>query len=227
MSDRATGTQTESWPAEKKRRRAIELRLAELYPGTASDLCELDFDGAFQLGVATILSAQCTDVVVNSVIRRLFSKYPDAQSLAVANTDEVEEIIRPTGFFRNKAKNIVGFANGLLDEYAGQVPSTIDELVRLPGVGRKTANVVVTVAFDKPGIAVDTHVQRLSRRLGLTTSSDPVKIESELMSWLDPLDSGSFGLRLILHGRRVCTARRPECSACALAELCPSNGMKP
>ncbi len=197
-------------------------RLATLYPGDAASLCELSFEGPFQLAVATILSAQCTDRIVNSVTEALFGLFPDAKSLAGADLGRVETLIRPTGFYRNKAQNIVSFSRELVERYDGEVPDTIDRLVELSGVGRKTANVIVTVGFSKPGIAVDTHVIRLSGRLGLTEFTDPARIEMDLLGWLAPLDAAAFGLRLILHGRRVCSARKPKCEACPLGDICPS-----
>ncbi len=199
-------------------------RLALLYPGNAASLCELNFVGPFQLAVATILSAQCTDQVVNSVSEVLFRHFPDAQSLAAADPVRVEELVRRTGFFRNKAQNIILFSQEVIDRFDGQVPDSIDQLVGLSGVGRKTANVIVTVGFSKAGIAVDTHVIRLSRRLGLTEFTDPAKIEMDLMSWLDPEEAAAFGLRLILHGRRICTAKKPKCQICSLGDICPSFG---
>ena len=205
-------------------KKELVTRLAQSYPGDAASLCELHFDGPFQLAVATILSAQCTDQVVNSVTEVLFRHFPDAKSLAAADPQTIEGIVRPTGFFRNKAQNIIFFSKELMERFAGQVPDSIDQLVGLSGVGRKTANVIVTVGFSKPGIAVDTHVIRLSNRLGITNFTDPVKIEMDLMSWLDPREAAAFGLRLILHGRRVCSAKRPRCQMCSLGDICPSFG---
>ena len=206
---------------ELERRREILRRLADAYPGSARQLCELEFADPFQLLVATILSAQCTDERVNMVTRDLFSRYPSADALAAADPEEVERIVYPTGFFRAKAANVLK-VSAAVAERGGEVPSTMEELVRLPGVGRKTANVVISVAFGEPGLPVDTHVSRLSKRLGLTQSGDPVKIEAELMSWVPPAESGGLSLRLILHGRRVCKAKKPDCASCVLADLCPS-----
>ncbi len=206
----------------KEIKKELVQRLSTLYPGDAASLCELRFEGPFQLAVATILSAQCTDKVVNSVTKSLFGLFPDAKSLAGADLHRVEELIRPTGFYRNKAQNIISFSRELVERYGGDVPDTIDRLVELSGVGRKTANVIVTVGYSKPGIAVDTHVIRLSRRLGLTEFADPEKIEMELLGWLDPEEAAAFGLRLILHGRRVCSARKPKCQVCPLGDICPS-----
>ncbi|HET9078627.1 MAG TPA: endonuclease III [Acidimicrobiales bacterium] len=197
-------------------------RLAELYPGTARDLCELDFDTPFQLLVATVLSAQTTDLRVNSVTPALFKRYPTPVDLAGADPAELEELIRSTGFFRSKARSLMGLARELDERFAGEVPTAMEELVTLPGVGRKTANVIRSVAFGLPGLAVDTHVTRLTRLLGLTESDDPVKIESEVCALVPAREWGALGLRLILHGRRVCVARRPRCQDCVLADFCPS-----
>ena len=205
---------------ERERRMEILRRLAEAYPGSARDLCELEFANPFQLLVATILSAQCTDERVNMVTRDLFARYPSPESLASADPEEVERIVYPTGFFRAKAANVLR-ASAAVTERGGTVPDAMEELTRLPGVGRKTANVVRSVAFGEPGLPVDTHVARLSKRLGLTRSGDPVKIEAELMDWVPPEETGPLSLRLILHGRRVCKARKPDCASCLLADLCP------
>ena len=204
--------------------RAIETvrRLTELYPGSAEDLCELNFESPFQLLVATVLSAQTTDVRVNSVTPALFERYPDATALASADPGELEELIRPTGFFRSKAQSLIGLARSLDERFDGQVPEALEDLVTLPGVGRKTANVVRSVAFGLPGLAVDTHVTRLARLLGLTDSDDPVRIESDVCALVPAREWGALSLRLILHGRRVCVARRPRCQDCVLADFCPS-----
>ena len=202
-------------------------RLAELYPGTAKDLCELDFETPFQLLVATVLSAQTTDERVNSVTPALFARYPTAADLAAAVPDELEEIIRSTGFFRSKARSLMGLGRELDERFGREVPQAMEDLVTLPGVGRKTANVIRSVAFGLPGLAVDTHVTRLTRLLGLTESDDPVKIESDVTRLLPPAAWGSFGLTLILHGRRVCVARRPRCADCVLNDFCPSAGIGP
>ena len=194
-------------------------RLAVEYPEA---VCELDHTNAFELLAATILSAQCTDARVNMVTPALFARYPDPQTLAGADPSELEEIVRSTGFFQTKAKNLIGMAQALLERYDGEVPTELDDLVTLPGVGRKTGNVVRSVAFGLPGLPVDTHVLRLGRRLGLTESDDPVKVEHEFNGFLKPADRGPFSLRLILHGRRVCIARRPRCGECVLADICPS-----
>ncbi len=200
-------------------------RLAEQYPGSARELCALTHDNAFQLLVATILSAQCTDARVNMVTPVLFAAYPDPAALAGAEPAALEDIIRSTGFFRSKTKNLLGMARALVERFDGVVPHDVDDLVTLPGVGRKTANVVRSVDFGLPGIPVDTHVGRLSRRLGLTTETDPVAVEHELGSMIAPKEGGVFSLRMILHGRAVCLARRPHCWDCVLADFCPSAGL--
>jgi len=197
-------------------------RLGQTYPGTAAELCALEHGDAFQLLVATVLSAQCTDVRVNMVTPALFARYPDPASLAGAARPELEECIRSTGFFRAKAGNLIGLARALLERFGGEVPTDLDDLVTLPGVGRKTANVVRSVAFGLPGLPVDTHVGRLARRLGLTDSADPAMVERDLDRLVRPEERGACSLRLILHGRAVCTARAPRCDACFLADLCPT-----
>jgi endonuclease-3 len=204
------------------RARETARRLAEEYPGTAKELCALDHENAFQLVVATILSAQTTDERVNEVTPALFRAYPGPSELAGAEPEKLEELIHPTGFFRNKARSLKGMAGVLVDRFSGVVPSSVEDLTTLPGVGRKTANVIRSVGLGLPGLPVDTHVGRLSRRLGLTTQTDPVKAEHELSSLLPPAEWGSFSLRLILHGRRVCIARRPHCIDCVLNDFCPS-----
>ena len=201
----------------------ILARLKRAYPDAH---CELDFSNPFQLVSATILSAQCTDVRVNMVTPVLFAKYPDAQALADARQEDVEEIIRSTGFFRNKAKSLIGMAQAVVADHQGEVPATMDALVALPGVGRKTANVVLGNAFAiNEGIVVDTHVARLSGRLGLTRHADPVRIEQDLMALTPQDDWALFSHLLIFHGRRICIARKPKCGECVLAELCPSASM--
>lgn len=204
------------------RAKATAERLAWEYPGDATALCELRHDTPWQLLVATVLSAQTTDVRVNLVTPALFARYPTAADLAGADPAEVEEIIRSTGFYRNKTRSLLGLASAVVDRYAGQVPTSMADLVTLPGVGRKTANVLRSVAFGEPGLPVDTHVTRLVGLLGLTTETDPVRIETEVGSLLPRAAWGSFSLQLILHGRRVCIARRPRCDACVLADFCPS-----
>jgi endonuclease III len=204
------------------RARTTNARLAEVFPGTAEDLCALDHGDAFQLLAATILSAQCTDSRVNLTTPALFARFPDPSSLAAAPLDEVEELIRSTGFFRSKARSLVGMAAGVQERFGGNVPSRMEDLVTLPGVGRKTANVLRSVAFGLPGLPVDTHVQRLALRLGLTTHTDPVKVETDLNGMVPAAQRGVFSLRLILHGRATCVARSPRCPVCVLADFCPS-----
>jgi endonuclease-3 len=195
-------------------------KLFALYPDAH---CELDYQNAYQLLVATILSAQCTDQRVNMVTPTLFARYPDPATLAVARQEDVEEIIRSTGFFRNKARNLIGMAGAVVDRHGSNIPVTMDELVQLPGVGRKTANVVLGNACGiNEGVVVDTHVQRLSSRLGLTSESDPVKIEQDLMKLYDRDRWTLLSHLLIWHGRRVCHARKPRCADCLLNTICPS-----
>jgi endonuclease-3 len=198
--------------------------LAQEYPGTAVELCELDHSSPFELLAATILSAQCTDARVNMVTPHLFARYPDPEALAHADLPELEEIIRSTGFYKNKAKSLVGMANALIDRFDGEVPTSMRDWVTVPGVGRKTANVVRSVAQGLPGLPVDTHVLRLSHRLALTEETDPVKVEHALSPMVPAAERGEFSLRVILHGRRVCFARKPACDACVLADFCPSAG---
>jgi endonuclease-3 len=204
-------------------RRTHEL-LAQEYPGTAVDLCELDHRNPFELLAATILSAQTTDARVNMVTPALFERYPDPEALAAADPTDVEEIVRSTGFYKNKAKSLIGMANALTDRFGGEVPTQMRDWVTVPGVGRKTANVVRSVAQGLPGLPVDTHVLRLSHRLALTEATDPVKVERALDPMVPAAERGMFSLRLILHGRRVCFARKPACDACVLADFCPSAG---
>ena len=209
------------------RARVVNQRLGERYPGTAAELCALDHGDAFQLLAATILSAQCTDERVNRTTPALFARFPDAASLAAAPVAEVEELIRPTGFFRAKTRSLVGMAGAVVERFGGEVPTRMADLVTLPGVGRKTANVLRSVEFDLPGLPVDTHVQRLSLRLGLTTATDPVKVEHELGAMIPAGQRGVFSLRLILHGRETCRARSPRCPDCVLADICPSASLGP
>ncbi len=199
-------------------------RLAEAYPGTAVELCALDHRDPYELLVATILSAQCTDERVNQVTPALFARFPTPRDLAGADPAEVEELIRPTGFFRNKTKSLLGMAHAVDTRFGGEVPERMADLVTLPGVGRKTANVIRSVAMDLPGLPVDTHVGRLSRRLDLTQETDPVRAEKVLDAMVPAAERGAFSLRLILHGRAVCKARRPRCEECVLADICPSAG---
>lgn len=204
------------------RAKEVASRLAELYPGAE---CELTHSNPYELLAATILSAQCTDVRVNMVTPALFAKYPTPQDLADAHPADVEQIVRSTGFYQSKAKNLIGMARVVMERFNGEIPHELDDLVTLPGVGRKTGNVLRSVVFDLPGLAVDTHVGRLSRRLGLTTEEDPVKVEKVLNGFLPPPEWGRFSLRLILHGRRVCDSRKPRCDICELEDICPSSSL--
>ncbi len=206
--------------ALKKQARDIERLLRKEYPGAK---CELDYRNAFELAAATILSAQCTDKRVNMTTPALFARFPDAAALAAADIHEVEELIKSTGFYHNKAKSLVGMARALMTYHAGEVPRTMDDLVVLPGIGRKTANVVLGNAFGvNEGVVVDTHVARLATRLGLTRQTDPVKIEHALMP-LFPRESWTLISHLLIwHGRRVCDAKKPRCSVCVLKRICPS-----
>jgi endonuclease III len=198
-------------------------RLREIYPAVT----ELEHRNAFQMTIATILSAQTTDRSVNSVTPRLFERYPTAADLAAADPAEVEAIIKPTGFFRAKARAIIACARAVVDRFGGEVPNSMEDLVTLPGIGRKTANVILGVAFGVPGFAVDTHVTRLTNRLGLVATRDPVKIEAIVTHLVPPEEWTGLSLRLILHGRRVCEARRPRCEECVLNDFCPSSLVKP
>ncbi len=212
----------------KGRAAVLTERLAELYPGTTKDLCELHHENPFQLLAATILSAQTTDVRVNMVTPVLFAKYPTPADLAAANVEELEEIVRSTGFYRNKAKSLIGMAHALEDRFGGEVPRSLEDLVTVPGTGRKTANVVRSVAMNEPGLPVDTHVLRLSKKLGLVTDDlgdDAVKVEHALNALVKPEERGLFSLRVILHGRRVCDAKKPKCGECALSDVCPSANL--
>jgi endonuclease-3 len=204
----------------KGRAREVNRRLALEYPEA---VCELDHRNAFELLTATILSAQTTDKRVNMVTPTLFAKYPDAEALAAADPADVEEIVRSTGFFANKTRSILGMAKRLVEAYGGEVPGRMEDLTSLPGVGRKTANVVRSVALGLPGLPVDTHVGRLANRLALTTETDPVKVELELNAMIPAAERGDFSLRMILHGRRVCFARSPNCADCVLHDICPSS----
>ncbi|MEZ6139105.1 MAG: endonuclease III [Zavarzinella sp.] len=212
-------------PTAKKLEQAERVRqeLIRLYPDA---YCELNHANPLQLLVATILSAQCTDVRVNMVTPALFEKYPDAAAFAGAEITELEALIASTGFYHNKAKNIIACCKILHEQHAGEVPTDLETLVQLPGVGRKTANVVRGDAFGLPGITVDTHVGRLSVRLGLTKEEDPVKVEFELMDLIPEEDWTTFSHRLIFHGRRVCNARKPACEQCTMSEFCPSSNQR-
>jgi endonuclease III len=203
----------------KGRAREVARRLAEEYPAE----CALVHKNAFELLTATILSAQTTDERVNSVTPELFRRWPTPADLAKAEPEELESVIFPTGFYRNKAKSLLGMAQALDDRFDGEVPTALEDLVTIPGVGRKTGNVVRSVAFDLPGLPVDTHVGRITRLLGLTTSEDPVKVEHEIGALLPPKEWGGFSLRTILHGRKICVARRPRCGDCLLNDICPSS----
>lgn len=207
----------------KGRARETARRLADEYPGTAKELCELKHDNPYQLLIATILSAQSTDVRVNLISPAVFARYPRPEDLAAADPAELEQLVASTGFFRAKTRSLIGMATAVVDRYNGEIPVAIEDLTTLPGVGRKTANVIRSVDFDAPGLPVDTHVLRLSKLLGLTTNSDPEKVEVDLDAMLPPREWGTFSLRLILHGRRVCIARRPRCAECVLADFCPSS----
>lgn len=199
--------------------------LAATYPVA---VCALRHESPFELLVATILSAQCTDERVNIVTPALFARYPDVRKLASADQDELEQLIRSTGFYRNKATNLIGMAKAVVEKHHGQLPRTLDELVHLPGVGRKTANVLLGTAFGIPsGVVVDTHVKRISNLLGLTTSQNAEQIERDLMELLPPEEWIDFSHRLIHHGRRICIARRPKCLECPLLPFCPRIGLEP
>jgi endonuclease III len=207
-----------------RRARRMNRTLAETYPDAH---CELDFETPLQLLVATVLSAQTTDRRVNAVTPTLFAKYPDAAAMAAADRTELEELIQPTGFFRAKADTLLKLARALCDDFGGEVPPRLDDMVKLPGVGRKTANVVLGNAFGIPGITVDTHFARLSRRFGWTEETDPVKIEHAVGALFPKRDWTDLSQRLIWHGRRRCHARSPACGACPLARTCPSFGEGP
>ncbi|QCB92493.1 endonuclease III [Cellulomonas shaoxiangyii] len=215
-------TSPESPLARTRRARRIDRALAVRYPDAH---CELDFRDPFELLIATVLSAQTTDVRVNQTTPELFARYPDAVALAAADLSELEEILRPTGFYRAKSRAVMGIGQALVERFGGEVPARLEDLVTLPGVGRKTANVVLGNAFGVPGITVDTHVARLSRRLGYTTSEDPLVIEQDLQPLIERRDWTMACHRLIFHGRRTCFARRPACGACPVAALCPSAGI--
>lgn len=203
-----------------RRARAVDRILTTTYPDAH---CELDFHNPYELLVATILSAQCTDERVNMVTPALFAKYPDAQALAAADRTDLEEMIRSTGFYRNKAASLQAMAQRVCAKYGGEIPRPMSQLTTLPGVGRKTAHVVRGNAFDQPGFTVDTHVTRLSNRLGWTTNSDPVRIEYDLDALFPRKDRTMVSHRLIFHGRRCCFARKPACAACPIRHLCPSH----
>src|SRR4028118_2123304 len=211
---------TRKWAAKQQRALEILIRLKRLYPEAP---CTLNYETPIQLLVATILSAQCTDERVNQVTPELFRRFPDAAAFAAANVEEIETLIRSTGFYRNKAKNILGACRMIIAEFGGEVPKRMEELLKLPGVARKTANVVLAHAYGiHQGVTVDTHVKRLSQLLGLTEYTDPIRIERDLMRLLPQEEWENWSIRLVYHGRAICKARKPECYACALADLCPS-----
>jgi endonuclease-3 len=207
----------------RRRAQQIGRHLARTYPDAH---CALHYENPLQLLVATILSAQCTDVRVNLVTPALFQRYPSAADYANARPRELEALIASTGFFRNKARNIIACCQAIVAHHGGEVPGTMEDLVRLPGVGRKTANVILGNAFAVPGITVDTHVGRLSRRMGLTAHTDPEKVEQDLMALVPKKDWTMFSHRVIFHGRQVCHARKPHCGSCTLAEVCPKVGVE-
>lgn len=207
-----------------RRARRMNRSLARAFPDAH---CELDFGNPLELAVATILSAQCTDVRVNMTTPALFAAYPDARAYAEANRAELEELIRPTGFYRNKTNSLIGLGQALLEHYDGELPHTMAELVRLPGIGRKTANVILGNAFGIPGITVDTHFGRLVRRWGWTAEEDPVKVEHAIGALIERKEWTMLSHRVIFHGRRVCHARKPACGVCILAKDCPSFGAGP
>lgn len=209
--------------ARKQRALEILVRLKHLYPDAT---CSLDYETPVQLLVATVLSAQCTDERVNMVTPELFRRFPTAEAMAIADLAEIESLVKSTGFYRNKAKNIQAACRRIVEHYGGQVPQTMEELLTLPGVARKTANVVLAHAFGiNAGVTVDTHVKRLTNRLGLTKHDEPIKIERDLMALLPQPDWENWSIRLIYHGRAVCMARNPACDRCQLADLCPSVGV--
>ena len=212
----------ESLPEKKVRAKVIYRQLSKNYPNVR---CELDYKNAFQLLVATVLSAQCTDKRVNQTTPALFKKYPNPQNMAKADLRDIQKLVKSTGFFRAKAKNIKGLSNKIMEEFDGNVPSNLEDLITLPGVGRKTANVVLGHAFGIPGITVDTHFGRLSRRFGWSKQSNPVKVEFEVGELISEKEWTNLSQRMIWHGRRVCHSRKPACGACALAKLCPSYGI--
>ncbi|WP_068166366.1 endonuclease III [Rhodococcus phenolicus] len=214
----------ESRLALVRRARRMNRQLAEAFPHV---YCELDFTTPLELAVATILSAQCTDVRVNQVTPALFARYPDARAYAEAERTELEEFIRPTGFYRNKANSLIGLGQALLERFDGEIPGRMKDLVTLPGIGRKTANVILGNAFDVPGITVDTHFGRLVNRWKWTEETDPVKVEHAVGALIERKEWTLLSHRVIFHGRRVCHARKPACGVCVLAKDCPSYGIGP
>ena len=209
-------------PEKKVRAKVIYRQLSKSYPNVR---CELDYKNAFQLLVATVLSAQCTDKRVNQTTPALFKKYPNPQKMAKAELKDIQNLVKSTGFFRAKAKNVKGLSNKIMEKFDGKVPSNLEDLITLPGVGRKTANVVLGHAFGIPGITVDTHFGRLSRRFGWSKQNNPVKVEFEVGELIPEKEWTNLSQRMIWHGRRVCHSRKPACGACALAKLCPSYGI--
>ena len=211
---------TRKWPAKQQRAVEILLRLKRFYPEAA---CTLNYETPVQLLVATILSAQCTDERVNRVTPALFQRFPDAKAMSCVDLEQLENLVRSTGFYRSKAKNIQAACRLIVTQFGGQVPQRMEQLLQLPGVARKTANVVLAHAYGiHAGVTVDTHVKRLSYRLGLTEHTDPIRIERDLMRLLPQEDWENWSIRLIYHGRAICKARSPACHQCVLADLCPS-----
>ncbi len=209
-------------PEKKVRAKVIYRQLSKSYPNVR---CELDYKNAFELLVATVLSAQCTDKRVNQTTPALFKKYPNPQKMAKADLKDIQKLVKSTGFFRAKSKNIKGLSNIIAEQFDGNVPSNLEDLITLPGVGRKTANVVLGHAFGIPGITVDTHFGRLSRRFGWSKQNNPVEVEFEVGELIPEKEWTNLSQRMIWHGRRVCHSRKPACGACALAKLCPSYGI--
>lgn len=206
---------------QKQRAEQAVALLEEAYPGA---VCSLDAAEPFQLLIATRLSAQCTDARVNLVTPILFGKYPDAKAMAAAELTDVENIIRPCGLYKTKASDIIGTAKRLMEQYGGRVPDTMEELLTLPGIGRKTANLVLGDVYGKPAVVTDTHFIRLCNRLGFVDTKDPLKVEMAMKKLLPPEKSNDFCHRTVLHGRAVCSARKPRCELCCLAGICPSAG---
>jgi endonuclease-3 len=224
MARKPRQERSESELAKKRRARKVNRLLASAHPDAH---CELDYTDPLELAIATILSAQCTDVRVNLTTPALFAKYRTAADYAEANPEELEELIRPTGFYRNKTKSIIGLGKALVEHHGGRLPQDLDALVKLPGIGRKTANVILGNAFGVPGLTVDTHMIRVNNRLGLVEGKDPVKLEYQLQELIEPREWTMYSHRIIFHGRRVCIARKPACGACTLAPHCPSFGEGP
>ena len=222
MDKTATTDTPPKLPPARERVGPINDRLKPLYP----EFEGLNYEDRFQLLVSVILSAQCTDARVNTVTPGLFARFPTPAAVATCDIKELQRLIKPTGFYKNKAKNIRGACVEMVNRFGGEVPSTLEELVTLPGVGRKTANVILGHGFDTPGVTVDTHVGRLSRRLGLTRHKNPVKVELALAEIVPQEEWLHFSGRLIMHGRKVCLARKPRCETCAIADLCPKIGVK-